>query len=155
MEMTEMQQLVDLVKRFNIRELTVRNGESRVTLKKSVLDSIDRGAGSLVPYQTPDELAFAGTDEVVYAYADGVAVAEVAERIEAVTAPLVGIFHHVKPLIGPGTHVSAGQVVAVIEAMKLITEVTSPADGVVLETVIKDGMPAEYGQPLFLIKLEQ
>ncbi len=71
------------------------------------------------------------------------------------TAPLVGIFHHVKPLVGPGATVTAGQVVAVIEAMNLITEVTSPVSGTVLETAIKDGMPSEYGQTLFLVRAQR
>jgi biotin carboxyl carrier protein len=154
MEMSEMEKLIELVKGSRLRELTLRNGDSRLTLKKSGLDiGVDIG-GELVPYQLQSEHEDSGAPGAVYAYSDPVAVITVQEDIQAVTAPLVGIFHHVKPMIGPGTHVSEGQVVAVIEAMNLITEVTSPTNGIVSETVIRDGMPAEYGQPLFLVRAE-
>ena len=154
-----MEQLIDLMKRSKVRELTLRNGDSRVTLKKSpTLRPVIEVGGDLVPYQSPQ---FIGTVwmplacMIVHDYAVAGGMMESGDDVEAVTAPLVGIFHHVKPLVGPGANVTAGQVVAVIEAMNLITEVTSPVSGTVLETVIKDGMPSEYGQTLFLVKAER
>ncbi len=47
-----------------------------------------------------------------------------------------------------------GQVVGTIDAVKLIHEITSEADGVVLDVLVEDGMAVEYGQPLFLVKAE-
>jgi acetyl-CoA carboxylase biotin carboxyl carrier protein len=149
MEMSEMELLIDLVKRSKVRELTLRNGDSRVTLKRSPFEAVVEVGGELVPYQEAEH-ADAGSQDNVYNNGGG--MMQVEDDIEAVTAPLVGIFHHIKPLVGPGTEVTAGQVVAVIEAMNLITEVTSPVSGTVLETAIKDGMPSEYGQTLFLVK---
>jgi acetyl-CoA carboxylase biotin carboxyl carrier protein len=160
MEMTEIEQLIDLLKTSNVRELTLRNGDSRITLKKSPFETTVQVGSALVPYQLPAEQMDlqqldADVRDTSYAYGDGLPLADSKDDIEEVTAPLVGIFHHVKPLIGPGASVSAGQVVAVIEAMNLITEVTSPVSGTVTEAVIKDGMPSEYGQTLFLVKAER
>jgi acetyl-CoA carboxylase biotin carboxyl carrier protein len=152
MEMSEIEQLIELMNRSNLRELTVRQGDSRITVKKSPFENAIDVGSDLVPYKAQIE----GADAVAHtiAYDGSTGILEAADDVEAVTAPLVGIFHHVKPLIGPGTTVTAGQVVAVIEAMNLITEVTSPVSGTVLETVIKDGMPSEYGQTLFLVKAQ-
>jgi acetyl-CoA carboxylase biotin carboxyl carrier protein len=155
MEMTEMEQLIDLVKRSAVRELTLRNGESRITLKKSPLESAAEVGGELIPYQVQVDQTNSNVHSPQSVESTGMAgMMDVTDDIEAVTAPLVGIFHHIKPLIGPGANVTAGQVVAVIEAMNLITEVTSPVNGTVLETTIKDGMPSEYGQTLFLVRAE-
>jgi len=147
-----MELLIDLVKRSKVRELTIRNGDSRVNFKKSPFETTVEVGGELVPYQT--HAVGNGHTAANTAFA-GAMMDEQDEDIEAVTAPLVGIFHHIKPLIGPGAEVNAGQVVAVIEAMNLITEVTSPVSGTVVETTIKDGMPTEYGQTLFLVRAER
>src|ERR1700722_15134937 len=111
MEMSEMEQLVDLVKRSNIRELSLRNGDARVTLKKNCITSDIAVGGDLVPYRSPDDSEEVYIDAGSNGYADYSVPPDDEDGIEAVTAPLVGIFHHVKPLIGPGARVSAGQVV--------------------------------------------
>jgi len=51
-----------------------------------------------------------------------------------------------------GDTVRAGQVVCIVEAMKLMNEIQSDADGVVAEVLVEDGQPVEYGQPLFRLK---
>ncbi len=69
-------------------------------------------------------------------------------------SPQVGTFYlsaepHGEPFIHEGTTVEAGQVIGLIEAMKLINEVEAEADGTVRRILIEDGQPVEYGQPLF------
>lgn len=150
MDITELEQLVKLVEKSNIRELTLRQGEARLTLKKPAMEETVRG-GALIPYPGGVEIesrfgAEESSNQLPYA-------ANVEEH-SLVTAPLVGVFHHVKPLVGLGARVKSGQVIAVIEAMKLMTEVTAPTDGIIVETLIEDGMPAEYGQVLFAVKAE-
>ena len=151
-DMTELERLVELVQKSNIRELTLRQGEARLTLKKPSSEDLyrDRG-GALIPYEGEVEIdSNFGSEEPL----EVLPTESEREDFALVTAPLVGVFHHVKPLVGPGARVKSGQVLAVIEAMKLITEVTTPADGIVVETLIKEGMPAEYWQPLFAVKPE-
>ncbi len=152
MELSEIEQLVDLMKRSNVRELTLKSGESRITLKKPLPDVA--GGMEIAVYEygevavgspNNDDAGFEGEYDFNSEITDS-------EMLQHVTAPLVGIFHNVKPLIGAGAKVKAGQPIGIIEAMKLITEVTSPVDGVVTETLIEEGMPAEYGQPLFVVK---
>lgn len=75
-------------------------------------------------------------------------------RSEWVRAPLVGFFQsHPKP-IQVGDTVRQGEVVGLIKAMGLMNEVQSPVDGHVVEVLVEDGDPVEYGQPLYRVEVE-
>ncbi len=69
-----------------------------------------------------------------------------------ILAPMVGIFHAVDGVAEEGAHIAAGQVVGTIESMKLLNDVISEFSGVVRETMVEDGTPVEYGQPLCRIE---
>lgn len=71
-------------------------------------------------------------------------------------APLVGTFYtapseDAEPYVRVGDHVKKGQVLAIVEAMKLMNEIESEFDGVVTEILAENGKGVEYGQPLFRI----
>ena len=73
-----------------------------------------------------------------------------------VTSPLVGVFYaapaeDADPFIKVGDVVKEGQVVAIVEAMKLMNEIESDFSGTVAEILVKNGQSVEYGQPLFRI----
>ena len=74
-----------------------------------------------------------------------------------VTSPLVGTFYSspspdAKPFVSVGASVKKGQVIAIIEAMKLMNEIESEFDGVVEAVLVKDESVVEFGQPLFRIR---
>jgi len=74
-----------------------------------------------------------------------------------INAPLVGTFYESSkpgeaPFINIGDEISKGMPLCIIEAMKIFNEIESDYDGVVVELLINDGEPVEYGQPLFKIK---
>lgn len=80
-----------------------------------------------------------------------------ATGVESITSPLVGIFYaapaeDADPFVKPGDRVKKGQVVGIVEAMKLMNEITSDCDGIVRESCVENGAAVEYGQPLFLIE---
>ncbi len=73
-----------------------------------------------------------------------------------VVSPLVGRFYaapseEAEPYVKVGDTVKAGQVLAIVEAMKLMNEIESDFDGVVQEILVQDGEAVEYGQPLFVL----
>ena len=73
-----------------------------------------------------------------------------------ITAPLVGTFHQApykdaKPFVALGQKVKKGQKLCIIEAMKVMNEITSPYDGTILEILAKENDLVEFGKPLFLI----
>lgn len=74
-----------------------------------------------------------------------------------VTSPLVGTFYvapaeGAEPYVRVGDSVQKGQVLAIVEAMKLMNEIESDFDGVVKKILVQDGEPVEYGQPLFSLE---
>ncbi len=86
----------------------------------------------------------------------------VASAIEAeniVTSPIVGIFRRADsknhpPFVMEGNHIKPGDRVAVVECMKIPTDVNSFCEGVIKEIIVDDGQAVEYGQPLFIVKPE-
>jgi acetyl-CoA carboxylase biotin carboxyl carrier protein len=79
------------------------------------------------------------------------------ERGVVVSAPLVGTFYRApgpdaRPFVEVGDKVEAGQQVAIVEAMKLMNAVTAEHDGRVIEVLVENGTPVEYGQPLFVLE---
>ena len=85
------------------------------------------------------------------------AAREAEEKGEAVTAPLVGVFYAAPapeepPYVTPGAAVKKGDTLCLIEAMKIMSEVPAPADGVVEEILVQDGEAVGVGTPLFRIR---
>ena len=76
---------------------------------------------------------------------------------KTITSPLVGVFYaapseDADPFVKVGDPVKKGQVVGIVEAMKLMNEITSDCDGVVREVCVENAEAVEYGQPLFVIE---
>ncbi len=76
---------------------------------------------------------------------------------KTITSPLVGVFYaapseEADPFVKVGDPVKKGQVVGIVEAMKLMNEITSDCDGVVREVCVENAEAVEYGQPLFVIE---
>jgi len=81
------------------------------------------------------------------------------KNIHIVKSPIVGTFYRApapgaKPFVEVGSRVKKGDVLCIIEAMKIMNEVKSDVDGFVEEILVENGQPVEYGQPLFKIRLE-
>jgi acetyl-CoA carboxylase biotin carboxyl carrier protein len=78
----------------------------------------------------------------------------VAEDLYIVKSPIVGTFYaasspNAEPFITVGAHVNTGQVLCIIEAMKLMNEIESDVTGEVVRIFVENGQPVEYGEPLF------
>ena len=74
-----------------------------------------------------------------------------------IKSPMVGTFYSKpspdsEPYVGVGSKVNKGNILCIIEAMKLMNEIESEFDGEITEVLVKDGEPVEYGTPLFIIK---
>ncbi len=79
------------------------------------------------------------------------------EGLHTVKSPIVGTFYEspspgAPPFIKPGDHVTTGQVLCIVEAMKLMNEIESDVSGEVVKLLVSNGQPVEYGQPLFAIR---
>jgi acetyl-CoA carboxylase biotin carboxyl carrier protein len=77
--------------------------------------------------------------------------------VHQVKSPIVGTFYRssspdTPPFVNPGDRVSKGQVLCIVEAMKLMNEIESDCDGEILQVLVANGQPVEYGEPLFTIR---
>jgi len=77
--------------------------------------------------------------------------------IHLVKSPIVGTFYRSsapasRPFVEVADRVKKGQVICIVEAMKLMNEIESDCDGEILEALVANGQPVEYGEPLFKIK---
>lgn len=143
MDFQELERLIDIVQHAAISELTIKQGDSRITIKRALYPPAP--AISAQVEEEADALSDIPLEE------DAISTPA---KFTTVTSPLVGTFAHVHPPVGVGTRVKKGQVIAQIEAMGLKNEVTAPVDGVVCEVLVEDMQPVEYAQELFVISSE-
>ena len=79
------------------------------------------------------------------------------EGFEEIVSPMVGTFYRsagpeMDPFISEGSLVETGQVLCIIEAMKLMNEIEAEKSGVIRKILVADSQPVEFGQPLFLVE---
>lgn len=140
MDIKQVKELADLLDEYKLTSLEVVDSKQTVKLQRK-----------------PAPIAVAGfapqTATLPAAPEQPADTAPPAADGHAVTSPLVGIFHHVEGhAFAEGSAVKAGDVLCVIEAMKLMNEIRSDQDGTITAVLVSDGDMVEYGQPLFRIK---
>ncbi len=143
MELDEIRNLIDLLRDTDITELQVEREGSKLKIKREkFLSSYDVSPPPAKPAVEPEKAEDKITEE---------------QKLVTITSPIVGIFHRAPspeapPFVEVGSFVKKGQVLCIVEAMKLMNEIESDADGVVSKILIENGHPVEYGEPLFLIE---
>jgi len=149
MDLRKLKKLIDLVQESGIAELEITEGEEKVKIVKGGVVSVSPG-----PAPAPVAATAAQSGPPTAAPA---AVPE-AQAIEGhvVKAPMVGTFYRspspdAKPFVEVGQAVKEGEVICIIEAMKLMNEIDSDAAGTVKAILVENGQPVEYGQPLFIL----
>jgi len=137
--------------------------EARDLIKALESTSVRRVSLEAGNFKIEIERAFAksGTTAAIsFEPASGGGAAEAGSAVKdsyhRVLAPLVGTFYHspspgAKAFVEVGARVQRGQVIGVIEAMKIMNEVESDAAGVVLEILVPNGQPVQYEQPLLVL----
>jgi acetyl-CoA carboxylase biotin carboxyl carrier protein len=150
MDLRKLKKLIDLVQESGIAELEITEGEEKVRIVKS-------GAlpppAALVAAPQPVPLA------PVTPAASPVATKDAIETVDeghAVKSPMVGTFYRTpspdaKPFVEVGQSVKEGEIICIIEAMKLMNEIESDKSGVIKAILVDNGQPVEYGQPLFIV----
>ncbi|MBE3560492.1 MAG: biotin/lipoyl-binding protein [Ktedonobacteraceae bacterium] len=146
----QLQYLVQLLDRSDIAEIEVRlpAQETRLALRKAQAPEgqIRNGSHPAAQVAHPATLSLKKTEEPAPV-----------ETRHTVIAPLVGIFHSwIRPRGGPlvsvGDHITVGQTVGTIQSLNIMNEVESTVAGRVVEILVQDGQPVEYGQPLMVIE---
>ena len=151
MQIKEIEELIRLIERSQIEEFELERADTRILIKK---------ANSAAPSTaTPPPAAAGLVGSAEQAEGVGVQPQEGAdEPLHVFTAPIVGTFYltpkpDADPLVEPGSPVQTGQVICIIEAMKIFNQIESDVEGELVRILVENGQPVEYGEVLFEIRL--
>ncbi len=142
MELEDLKGLIELLKETDITELLVVKDGTKVKIRREkFFASVEIPSPKSPALQ--ETIARETEDET--------------QRLITVTSPIVGTFYRspspdAPPFIEVGLRIKKGQVLCIIEAMKLMNEIESEIDGIVVKALVENGQPVEYGEPLFLIE---
>ena len=145
MDIRKVKKLIEMLENSNLEEIEIQEGEESVRLVKS--------HGSVHnPQSQPIVLAQDNLTPVVKQETE--TEEEITEDSNSINSPMVGTFYSsaspgAKPFISVGDIVSEGDVVCIVEAMKMMNEIKSEFSGTVLSVNVENSEPVEYGQSLF------
>jgi acetyl-CoA carboxylase biotin carboxyl carrier protein len=156
-DLDQVEKLLDFMTAHGLEEFEYERGGLHIRLRKGA-----SGAGRTLAH-VPDVFVppahgpvRADSGEAHQATAPTPAPAP-AEELHIVKSPIVGTFYSAPspdapPFVNPGDTVREGQVLCIVEAMKLMNEIEADASGEVVGILAENGQPVEYGQPLFSIR---
>ena len=142
----EIQALIDILTQENLTEIEVERRDLRIRIRRdpvpATISSFVSPAPLVTELPTTSKVTLESPDDV--------------SQLVTVTSPIVGIFYR-SPAPDADVYVEEndlvvkGQVLCIVEAMKLMNEIESEADGRLVKILVESGATVEYGQPLFLI----
>jgi len=137
----DIRKLLDLLREYDLSELEIEREGERLKLRREPATA--RPPSAEAPVSAPGALAPPAAEPRV--------------DLLAVEAPMVGTFYRAaspeaQPYVREGDLVKKGQVVCIIEAMKLMNEIESKVTGRVAKVLVENAQPVEYGQPLFFLE---
>ena len=169
MEFKEIIELINTISDSKVTSFTIEEGDKKITIKAG--DKAPQVVAPQVvamPAMAPQTMSMPVASSVAVPQASGVAVADTSSSVEAaevkadtniktITSPLVGTFYAAPspddaPFVSVGDTVKKGQVIGIVEAMKLMNEIESEHDGVITEIMVNNGDMVEYGQILIKVK---
>jgi acetyl-CoA carboxylase biotin carboxyl carrier protein len=161
MDFKQIQELIKLINKSNIGEVTIEEKGFRLTVKQKE-EPVQQVIAA--PVQTAPLPAMASLPLTAASQASASAPAakpkpEVpsVENLTTIKSPMIGTFYRSaspdKPaFINVGDDIGVGEVVCIIEAMKLFNEIESEVKGKIVKVLVEDASPVEYDQPLFLVE---
>jgi len=162
-ELKELKELIEFLKENKIGEFDLERGELKVRIKFAQETPTAAPALDLAGLNRLLSSAPAAAAPVVHSTAVTPASAELPPTVDEdaglhiVKSPIVGTFYESPSpgspaFVKPGDVVEAGQVLCIVEAMKLMNEIESDVAGEIVKRFVQSGQPIEYGQPLFSVR---
>jgi len=158
----ELRTLVEFLKANEIAEFDMEQADLKVRIKfagepAASVGGFDMAQLSRLMASAPAAPVAAAGAPVASAADSASPAAAVEEKLHEVKSPIVGTFYEspspgAESFVKVGDQVEAGQVLCIVEAMKLMNEIEADIAGEVVKRIAASGQPVEYGQPLFLIR---
>lgn len=157
MNQKEIKELIEFLIEKDVTEFELERGDVKLRVKRGQEVHVV-SAPAAVPVVSAPTMAVpvAPPASAVAASAPAAPKAE-EEGLHTVKSPIVGTFYEAPspgspPFVKVGDHVNAGQVLCIVEAMKLMNEIESDVAGEIVKVLVSNGQPVEYGQALFAIR---
>ena len=157
-DIEDLKQLVEFLKENQVAEFDLDRGDMKIRLKFSQpaqaiagIAHVLAGAPGVAPQPaTAAPLATAPTSAELPA-------AEPDAGLHMIKSPIVGTYYGsptpgAPSFVSPGDHVDKGQVICIVEAMKLMNEIEADVAGEIVKCLVTNGQPIEFGQPLFAVR---
>jgi acetyl-CoA carboxylase biotin carboxyl carrier protein len=156
-DIADLKQLIEFLKEHGVGEFDLDRGDLKIRLKFNQAAGNPTGVGDLARLlaSAPQAAERAASVPALNAAASP---ADPHEGLHVVKSPIVGTFYGspspgAAAFVSTGDKVDKGQVICIVEAMKLMNEIESDAAGEVVKCFVSNGQPIEFGQPLFSIRL--
>jgi acetyl-CoA carboxylase biotin carboxyl carrier protein len=154
-DIDDLKQLVEFLKENQVAEFELDQGDQKIRLKfkqseaPAPIAHVIGGAPAIMAVPAPVAAAAAPAAAAPAADPDA--------GLHIIKSPIVGTYYGSPspgsaPFVAPGDRVEKGQVICIVEAMKLMNEIESDASGEVVKVLVSNGQPVEFGQPLLAVK---
>jgi len=159
-DLKQLRELLRAFKQFDLSELVIENGDERIKLRRGAGGGVAPVMGAPTSAPTPSMFpanAPSGASETIGSASAPVAVAPEDPNVVYVTSPFVGTFYRSPSpdsgaFVEVGAVIKPGQVLCIVEAMKLMNEIEAEIGGTILEALVDNGKPVEYGDRLFKVR---
>jgi|ERR1700733_11499801 acetyl-CoA carboxylase biotin carboxyl carrier protein len=157
----ELRELVEFLKANGIAEFDMEQDDVKVRIKfagaPAAAGGLDLSQLSRLMASAPAAAHAASAGGTAAPSAAAELASELEEKLHEVKSPIVGTFYEspspgAPPFVKVGDQVEVGQVLCIVEAMKLMNEIEADVAGEVVKRIATSGQPVEYGQPLFAIR---
>jgi acetyl-CoA carboxylase biotin carboxyl carrier protein len=153
MNLKEIKELVQFLKEEDITEFELERGDVKLRIRRGSADTVQPATDRIIalhPAPAPMQAAQPAPPPAAEP-------AKPEEGLHMVKSPIVGTYYESPspgspPFVKPGDSVEVGQVLCIVEAMKLMNEIEADVAGEIVKCLVKNGQPIEYGQDLFTIR---
>lgn len=156
MNLKEIQQLIDMINNSDLDEATIEEGDFKITLKRSSANPVLNNS-QLVSTHAVTQAVSEPQPVIESQVKESELSKPMNEGLIEIRSPIVGTFYRAPSpeadaFVNVNDRIENGQVLCIIEAMKLMNEIESDFAGSIVEILVDNGQPVEYDQVLFLIK---
>ena len=150
MDIRKVKKLIELLEESGIAEIEIHEGEESIRISRGESAPLPQTMVNVPPVDASSSL------KTQLSTNENSSSDDYSDEGEVITAPMVGIFYSSPspdqpPFVNKGQNIKTGDVLCIIEAMKIMNQIEADIDGKLVRILVENGDPVEYGQPLFVI----